>query len=299
MFTKNQEALRLIVRTREDFQKIRKSINNRLGLKNVKMAGKKDDKRLIYDLQDTPDIGVRGFEQQDQINLAQLSLKAMIDEKTAEHMLTGILKRFKVYNDFLNTEKALGCADIASGWMLSEFDIEEATTVSKMNQFAGVNPDLIRGKKSVKEKEYKKTMGDIIGDLPEMRNGVKRVMVLTNEFVRGDKATPGFLLPYNKNLKRVLMGILASNMIKAQGPYVQNFYYPYKTRLANSDKEVLHNKKMVAWKDVSDGHRDFAARRYMIKKFLVDFHIAWRTSENLSIREPYPVEYLGKKHHQL
>lgn len=295
MITQDQESLRLVVRAREDFQKIRKAINNRLGLKDVKLTGKEGEKRLVYEIQDIPD---RDLPEADRDSLLRLSLKAMLDELECAKTLSGILKRFPVYNDFLNTQKALGCADIVSGWMLAEFDVNEATTVSKMWQFAGLNPSLIRGRKSVKKKEYKEKMGEIVGTLPKAKDGSERVAVLSYEMVRGDKPTPGFLLPYNKNLKRVLMGILAPNFMKVQGHYCKEFYYPVKSRYANSDNEVLHSKKMLPWKDVTPGHRDFAAKRYMVKMFLIDLYVAWRTSEGLPVREPYKEEFLGKKHQQ-
>lgn len=293
MKNENQEALSLIVRTREDFQEIRKTINSRLGFKDVKLVGKKGQKRLIYEDQN---IERRSFNEEDLHKLVTLSLASMLDEKKAEVILNDILKRFKIYNEFLNTSKASGCADITSGWMLGEFDIHEATTVSKMWQFAGFNPGLIRGKKSVAKSDYKESMGEIIKELPPFKNGKKRYCVLTNELIRGDKKTKGFLCPYNTNLKRVLMGITATSMIKAQGYYVHEYYYPEKSRLANSDREVLHLGKMTPWKDVSPGHRDFAAKRKMIKAFLTDFYVAWRTCEGLPVRKPYCEEYLGKKH---
>ena len=54
---------------------------------------------------------------------------------------------------------------------------------------------------------------------------------------------------------------------------------------------------MNAWKDAKKDHRHKAAIRKMIKEFLKNLYIAWRTIEGLPIREPYEVEYLGKTHH--
>ena len=53
---------------------------------------------------------------------------------------------------------------------------------------------------------------------------------------------------------------------------------------------------MVAWKDAYVAHRHKAANRKMIKEFLKDVYVAWRTIEGLPVREPYSEEYLGKKH---
>ena len=51
-----------------------------------------------------------------------------------------------------------------------------------------------------------------------------------------------------------------------------------------------------SWKDETKGHRDNAARRYMIKMFLKDLYVVWRTVEGLPVRAPYQEEYLGHKH---
>ena len=53
---------------------------------------------------------------------------------------------------------------------------------------------------------------------------------------------------------------------------------------------------MVPWKDVSKGHRDRAALRYMMKRFICDLYAVWREMEGLSVRPPYEEEYLGKIH---
>jgi hypothetical protein len=60
----------------------------------------------------------------------------------------------------------------------------------------------------------------------------------------------------------------------------------YKNRLANEE----------GWKDESDGHRDHAAKRYMVKMFLKDLYVAWRTMEGLPVRVPYQEEYLNHVH---
>jgi hypothetical protein len=46
----------------------------------------------------------------------------------------------------------------------------------------------------------------------------------------------------------------------------------------------------------SDGHRDRAAKRYMIKMFILELYIQWRTLEGLPIRQPYNEQFLGHKH---
>ena len=38
------------------------------------------------------------------------------------------------------------------------------------------------------------------------------------------------------------------------------------------------------------------AIRYMIKRFLADLHVVWRTQEGLSVSVPYSEAKLGMKH---
>jgi hypothetical protein len=79
------------------------------------------------------------------------------------------------------------------------------------------------------------------------------------------------------------------------------FYYPYKLRLENEDSIVINEGKArkgdgKPWKEVSKGHRNNAAIRYMVKMFIKDLYAAWREIEGLPVRVPYAEEYLGKKH---
>ena len=90
--------------------------------------------------------------------------------------------------------------------------------------------------------------------------------------VRGDKLTPGHVSPFNQKLRTALVGVLADGFIKQQNYYAMEFYYPYKARLEQEENEVLHIGKDVKWKDVSKGHRDRAAKRYMIKMFIKDLY---------------------------
>ena len=278
MKNKDQVALKELIGTRDDIQSLRKKIDNRLG---KKADGTEQNIERELDVRTKESLGA-------------ISLILRTQEPEVAKTIKGILKTIPIYNQFLSSVKGVG--EVASGWILGEFDIEKATTVSKMWQFAGLNSGMVRGKKSVKKKDYKPKMGEIVGSLPPTREGENRVIVLTNEMVRGDKLTEGFLSPFNKKLRTALVGVLADGFIKAQSSYALEFYYPYKSRLAESHNEVVHRGKETSWKDVSLGHRDRAANRYMIKAFLKDLYAAWREVEGLSVRVPYAEEFLGKKH---
>jgi len=261
MNNNDREAVRMLVRLREDFQAMRKRMDNRIGRKADGSA---------------QDLEERAFRPEDLENFTLVADAARDQEDHIKKMLAKTLKRFPVYTEYLKGVKGVG--EIAAGWIIAEYDIHKATTVSKLWQFTGLNPGMVIGKKRV-----------------ENTDGTFSY-VPTDKLIRGDKLSPGFVAPFNKRLRTAMVGVLADGFIKAQNDYCMEYYYPYKERLSQEENEVLHIGKDVAWKDVSKGHRDRAAKRYMIKMFLKDLYVAWRTIEGLEVRVPYQEEYLGHKH---
>jgi len=285
MRTKEQEVLRMYVRAREDFQAMRKRMDNRLGRKADGKVQKIQDERT--------------FRGEDLDNFMEISGQAKSQEAAVAKMLKDALEEFPVYNNWLKDVKGVG--EVAAGWLLGEFDIEKATAVSKMWQYAGLNPSLVKGKKRIAKKSYKPAMGTVIREMKNIKSGGVDYIIQTDELIKGDRPTEGFVLPYNKNLKTFLLGVLAGNFMKSKSNYALEFYYPYKARLEREDSVVeTHGRERKdsgkMWKDVSPGHRDNAAKRYMIKMFLRDLYVAWREIEGLPVRCPYEEEYLNKKH---
>lgn len=279
MKTQIQQEIRTLVRCREDMQLARIRVDNRIGRKA-------DGSEQNIDGRTLDKIG--------SMLQASWADNTRIVEEAIVKELKKKLKQLPIWTNWLDHVKGVG--EVAAGWLVGEFDIEKATTVSKLWQYAGLNPGMVRGVKSVSKKEYKPKMGTIIGELPPLRDGSKRVRVLTDTMVRGDKMTKDFLSPFNKNLRTALCGVMADNFIKCQNSYAMEFYYPCKARLEQSTGKVLHFKKECVWKDVSKGHRDRAAKRFMVKKFLADLYEHWREAEGLPVRKPYAEEYLGRKH---
>ena len=277
-------AVKIMVRARKDFQEMRIKMSNRLGEKADGTPQNMADK---------------GFDVVDLESFRAIALAAKEQELYIEEALKPMLKRFPLYNEYLKP-CVNGVGAIAAGTLIAEFDIFKATTVSKLWQYAGLNAELVRGKKDIDKKDYKKAMGEKISEYTLM-NGKERVIYLTNDMVRGDKLTSGFVAPFNGNLRAVLMGILSPSFLKCTSSYKIEYYDTYKHRLQNSKKEVMHCKKggkakMTAWKDVNDGHRDMASKRYMIKMFLKDLYVAWREIEGLEVRASYQEVYLGHVH---
>lgn len=271
-------TVRILVRTREDFQSMRQKVDNRMGRK---ANGEQQN------------VEQRTFRLEDLEMFKKIADDAKEKEIECEKNLKRVLKRFPIWTEYLEGVKGVGT--IAAGWLIGEFDIEKATTVSKMWQFAGLNPGMVRGVKDIEKDKYKPSMGEVIREYTTMK-GVNHVHVLTDELIKGDKLTEGFTSPFNQNLRTALVGVLADGFIKQQNYYCMEFYYPYKARLEQEENTVLHVGKEKQWKEVNKGHRDRAAKRYMIKMFLKDLYVAWRTIEGLPVRPSYQEEYLGHKH---
>jgi len=261
-------SVKMLVRLRDDFQGMRKRMDNRLGRKADGTSQNVEE---------------RVFRPDDMENFVSISSVCREQEKAIEKMLLSSLKRFPVYTEFLAGVKGLG--PISAGWIVAEIDPHACNTISALWQFAGLNPGMVRGKTRKENKD---------GSFSYIE---------TETLIRGDKLTQRFVAPFNKRLRVALCGVLADSFIKLKSPYSLDYYYPYKARLEQSDNEVGEIQqvggkvKLVPWKDAKKAHRHRAAIRYMIKMFLKDLYVAWRTLEGLEVRPPYAEEYLGKVHH--
>jgi hypothetical protein len=109
-----------------------------------------------------------------------------------------------------------------------------------------------------------------------------------------DRKTKGHKCPYNQFLRAKLCGVLGSGFLKANSPY-RLYYDNMKHRLESADWGTA-SPHPTDPKRPKAGHQHKAATRYMVKMFLKDLYVAWRTLEGLPVRAPYEEEYLGKKH---
>ena len=263
-----RNLLRLLVRSREDFQSMRKSMDNRLG---QKADGTEQDRENLT---------ARAFSPADTEMIQGIGTDARAQEKQVEKNLLAVLRRMPVYVNWLHGVKGIGT--ISAAHICAAFDIYKADTVSKMWQYAGMNPGMVRGKKRIDNAD----------------NTFEAV--LTDTMVKGDRLTPGFVSPFNKELRVALRGVMADGFIKSQNDYCMEYYYPMKTRLENSNELVMSGagktRELTPWRLVKPGHRDGAAKRYMVKMFLKDLYAAWRPMHGLPVREPYQEQYLGHKH---
>lgn len=131
------------------------------------------------------------------------------------------------------------------------------------------------------------------------------------------KRTKGQKNNYNAWLRTRLVGVMADCMIKSNSPW-RKFYDNYKNRKENTMLDCCmgcdgsgkglkgeHKGKTCGnckgtggpapWGE-SDGHRHRASMRYMVKMFLNELYIQWKTIEGLKVHKPYSEVYLEVKH---
>ena len=240
-----RSRIKTLVRTRDDVQKTRIQMANRLSKKS-----NGEDQKTVSTEMDTECI----------LDLVDIKEDLESIERRIEYKILKELKGMPIYEDFFKGIKGVGT--ILSAIIISEIDIEKADTVSKIWQYAGLNPGMCNGRKWSAEEGIHKT----------------------DNLVRGDRVTKGYLSPYNCYLKSKLVKVLSDCLIRNGSSY-RRIYDDCKADLEVSDRLV--QGKDIAWKDESKGHRDAYARRKMIKVFLKDLYVRWRTLEGLPVQEPY------------
>jgi hypothetical protein len=281
----NTDNIKIMVRGAYDVQKLRVGMGNRicsnfrakLGLGPSESEEEDDDAKGILDdlrarykkLTD----GVKTFPKQATFvgdgvisTYTELSLVSQyIDlekiEATHFHRLEATLKEYPIYNTFLVAVK--GCVPAMSGVILSEIDITKARYPSSLWAYAGL--DVAgdgKGRSRKQEHLVEKAYTDKDG------NPAKRVGITFNPFLK------------------TKLYVLATCMIKLNSQPYRTIYDDYKHRLESNPK----------WADESKGHRNNAAMRYMLKRFLVDLYKAWRSLEGLPVAPEYSVGKLGIVH---
>lgn len=248
-------SIKILTRSFYDYQDERLSLEARLGIKKDGEARK-------------------GTPPRDDAMLALLMDRydnLCNTEESLKKELAKVVHQTDLWKSFLVNVK--GCGEGMAAVLISEYDIHKATTVSKMWAFAGLAPGMGKGRKYDKKKE---------------------MPYYTDEMVRKDKRTVGFLCPFNQFLRAKLCGVLGSGFLKCNSPY-REYYDNMKHRL-ESDGWGTASKNPTDKKRPNAGHQHKAANRYMVKMFLKDLYVAWRSIEGLPVRAPYQEEYLNKRH---
>lgn len=204
-------------------------------------------------------------------------------EKKTEKTITGLIKAHPLWEYFFEPIK--GCGPIMAAACISYFDIFAARWPSSFMAYAGLNPvpynnenDLeapVMHKANNKSYTVMKKYVDKNGDIKEKKS-----------------------ITYNPQLKSILLGVLASCIMRANirtdkdtgvitvtGEYA-NAYMDYK------------NRKRNQFPDYSAAHINKMALNYMMRQFVKNLWIAWREVEGLTVPESYEEKFLGMKPHK-
>lgn len=209
-----------------------------------------------------------------------LEVRSELLHKLERNALTDVrrvLKKFPIYLTWLKDQRGVG--PTMAGVILAEIDISRSETVSQLWAYCG------------------------LAVAPDGR---------AQRRVKGQKAN------YNPWLKAKLVKVLGECMIKANSPWREH-YDNYKHRKSHTPVDTCmgcNGKKTVkaagSTKETkckncdggaktpmwgrSDAHRHQAAMRYMVKMFLAELFVQWRTIKNLPVPEPYKESVLGRRH---
>ena len=251
ILSKNRSEVRTILRTIDDVQAMRIRTGNRLKKKadgtDQKDANENAPDVTTDSILENVDL-LDGFESQ---------------EKTLTKVLERVVKQTDEWKKYFKDIKGIGPKMAAI--IISEIDPYKAETVSKMWQYAGLNPGMIFGKK-------KNASGEVVA---------------TTDLIRGDKKTKGYICPYNAYLKTGLCGKIITQLMMAKNERYYGIYLNAKNFYSTNPK----------WKDENKSHIDMAAKRKVAKIFLQDYYAFVRPLYGLEARPPYAEEKMGIKHH--
>lgn len=182
-------------------------------------------------------------------------------EKSSFRQLEKVLKSSPIYEWLINV-KGVGTA--MAGVLISEIDISVARYPSSLWALAGLD----------------------VGPDGQGRSKRKAHLVKRSYVDREGKTQARDSITFNPFLKSKLMGVLADSFIRVGNERYRKTYDNYKHRLETNPRHAEKTK----------GHRHMMAKRYMVKMFLVDLHIAWRSQLGLPVSTTYDEGVLGHRH---
>jgi hypothetical protein len=196
--------------------------------------------------------------------------------------LVGTLEEIPIYNAYLKEQKGVGPAMAAV--IIAYLDPHKARHVSSFWKYSGLDVVASDGAGRSRRKEH--------------------LVERTYTDKDGEEATR-VGITYQPFLKTKLMGVLASSFLRTNSPW-REVYDNYKHRLMTDPNRIkldvnAWKKKHKTGEDMKQywtpGRINRAALRYMVKMFLADLWVKWRTLEGLPVTPPYAEDKLGRRPH--
>ena len=175
--------------------------------------------------------------------------------------LEAILDDFPIWEQWLKGVR--GCGPAMAGVIISEIDITKARYASSLWKLAGL---------------------DVASDGRGRSRREEHLVKVSYTNTKGEAAERNSIT-FNPFLKTKLLGVLGVSFLRSGSEYAQS-YYDYKHRLESRED----------WQARTKLHRHRAAIRYMIKRFLADLYVQWRTLEGLPVAAEYHEAILHHVH---
>lgn len=198
-----------------------------------------------------------------------------------------LVREHPLYDAFFNTEQCKGIGEETAAACIALFDVYKARHAASFWKYAGLNP-------------VKRVNKD--GEVVIEGNSKK----YTEEFEYTNPSTGEVKkkrgITYNPELKTILLGVTAGNIIKCCIRKEKDEDGEFTGNIIASGYAVQYmdykNRKKQQHPEWSDGHIHNVAKRWMIRNFVRDLWVAWRTVEGLPVTVPYEQEFLGKAPHK-
>ena len=173
------------------------------------------------------------------------------------------LADFPIWTQWL--EHVKGCGPAMAGVLISEIDITKARYASSLWKYCGL---------------------DVASDGHGRSRKAEHLVTVQYTNAKGEPAERNSIT-FNPFLKTKLTGVLGASFLRVKDSPYAKMYYEYKHRLESHEK----------YKEVTKLHRHNMAIRRMIKRFLADLYVQWRTLEGLPVAPEYHEAVLGHRHH--
>src|SRR5215813_1567110 len=203
------------------------------------------------------------------------------NERSQFSQLESVLQEIPIYTQYLKGVRGIGPA--MATVLISYFDPYKARHISAFWAYAGLD-----------------VAADGRGRSKRTEHLVDRVYTKKDGTSAERKS-----VTYEPWLKARLMGVLAGSFLRSSSPWRAAYDGRRHRILSDPAREKVtlaeYKKRHKAGENTNQLwpplriHKD--ALRYMMKQFLRDFWVEWRTLEGLPVTEPYSVDKLGQRPH--
>ena len=274
----DKEAQKMIQCLRKEYSRITdaylegsyviKSKNN--SDKTIVVKKERNIEKIISQLNDNKDSEIVLIHNKMDYDLMSLYIDLLATEENNNKIIAKEVTKHPMWDAFF--KDVCGCGPLMSAVCIAYFDVHKARHVSSFWKYAGLD-----------------TVDVTREDGSHIREGRSMKHTEMVEY----RAKDGTLkekksITYNPILKTKLLGVLGSSFLKKRGCKYEQIYRDYYNRL----------EQRVDADSISALRKYRMANRYMVKQFIRDLWVTWRSLEGYEVSEPYEVAKLGYKPHK-